>query len=47
MKTKTKTIIAAAAIIALAAAAYYLYTESNKPEYVRSIAGVPYIQRYQ
>ena len=46
MDPKTKTIAVIMAIIILAAAAYYLYSESNKPGYVKNVAGVPVSSKY-
>ena len=41
MDTKTRNMAFAAAALLLAAAAYYMYSGSDKPEYVRDVAGIP------
>lgn len=45
MEPNSKKIAALAAVALIAAGAYYLYSESNKPVYVRDIAGVPVYSR--
>jgi hypothetical protein len=46
MEHKTKKIAAIIAVILIAAAAYYLYSESDKPRYVKNVAGVMVSSRY-
>jgi hypothetical protein len=46
MEPKIKKIAAIIAVIVIAAAAYYLYTESDKPRYVKNIAGVMVYSKY-
>ncbi|MFZ2456320.1 MAG: hypothetical protein WAX07_07575 [Candidatus Altiarchaeia archaeon] len=46
MDPKTKKIAAIIVTVIIAAAAYYLYLESEKPRYVKNVAGVQVYSRY-
>lgn len=47
MDQKKKNVIMIAAVILVAAGAYYMYSESDKPFYVRDVAGVPVYSKIQ